>query len=71
MKYTWEEIKKQYPHQYVALSDIEYGDNKASIKKAVVKYTDKDKTYDELALLYIQGDIVLRYTTLDEDEMKL
>ena len=34
-KITWEEIKKQYPNQWVSLDDVEC-DNNGEIKSAVV-----------------------------------
>ena len=67
---TWEEIKRKYPHTYVGLTNIIYGPNNASVNKATVSYTDKDTSIDKLYLMYIKGDIKLRYTTLDEDELE-
>ena len=67
---TWEEIKNKYPHQYVGLIDVKYGINNATIDSAVVKYTSSDLSYNELINLYLQGEILLRYTTLDEDEVE-
>ncbi len=67
---TWEEIKKKYPHQYVGLTEVEYGRNKASVISAIVKYTDKNIAYNDMLLMYIRGEILLRYTTLDEDELE-
>ena len=66
---SWNEIKEKYPHQYVALTQIEYGINNATIKNAVVEYTDEDKTFEELVWMYLNGSVLLRYTTLDEDEI--
>lgn len=44
---TWREIQEKYPEQWVGLTDVEYKpDNDASIRSAIVKYTDKSK--DEL-----------------------
>lgn len=67
---TWKEIKEKYPHQYVGLTDIEYGINKATVNSAIVSFTDKDTSYEELSLKYLNGEILLRYTTLDEDELE-
>ena len=63
---TWEEIKLKYPDQWVGLIDVEYEpDNDATIKSAVVKYTDKSKS--ELTSMQIQtkGELVGVYTTPD------
>lgn len=64
---TWEEIKERYPHCNVGLKDVIYADNSNYIKQARVVCTDKDTTRDEMAMAAISGDIVMRYTTLDED----
>ena len=61
---SWEEIQKKYPDQWVGLVETEYEpDNDATIKSAVVKYTDKSKS--ELTRMQIQtnGKILGRYTT--------
>ncbi len=68
---SWAEIKGKYPHRYVGLTDIEYGINKASVLSAVVTYTDQKRSLDDLMELYLKGDILLRYTTLDEDEANI
>ena len=63
---TWEEIKEKYPDQWVGLVDVEYEpDNDATIKSAVVMFTDK--TVEELTLMQIQsnGEINAVYTTPD------
>ena len=63
---TWEEIQEKYPDQWVGLSDVEYEpDNNATIKSAIVKFTDKTK--DELTMMQVQtnGEILGRYTTPD------
>ena len=64
---TWEEIKRKYPHQNVGLVDVEMAPNKVVVKSAVVKYTDKNTDYNEMAYLALQGKLTLRYTTLDEE----
>lgn len=66
---TWEEIKEKYPHQNVGLVDIENGRNSVSVKSAVVAYTDKTNSYEELVDMAVNGKIVLMYTTMDEDEL--
>ena len=66
---TWEQIKELYPHQYVGLVGVETEGNESSVKSAIVKYTEADTSYDDMILMYIRGEIKLRYTTLDEDEI--
>ena len=63
---TWEEIQEMYPDQWVGLTEVEYEpDNDATIKAAVVKYTNKSKS--ELTRMQIQtaGAVLGRYTTPD------
>ncbi len=63
---TWEEIQEKYPDRWIGLADVEYEPgNDATIKTAVVKYTDRSK--DELTMMQIQthGKIIVRYTTPD------
>ena len=69
VRMTWEQIKKVYPHQNVGITDVVYGDNNSTIESGIVRYTDKDTPYDKLVEMAMQGEIKLRYTTLDEDEM--
>ena len=66
---TLKQIKEKYPHQYVGLVDIEHELNESDIKTAIVAYTDKEKTYNELTELAFKGKIMLMYTTSDEDEL--
>lgn len=63
---TWEQIQEKYPDQWVGLTEVEYEpDNDATIKSAIVKYTNKSKS--ELTRMQIQtnGEILGRYTTPD------
>ena len=63
---TWEQIQEKYPDQWVGLIEVEYEpDNDATIKSAVVKYTDKSK--NELTRMQIQtnGSLLGIYTTPD------
>ena len=63
---TWEEIQERYPDQWVGLVEVEYEpDNDATIKTAIVKYTDKSK--NELTRMQIQtnGNLLGIYTTPD------
>ena len=61
---TWKEIQEEYPDQWVGLADVVYyPDNNATIKSAVVKYTDRTK--DELTERMLDGEILARYTTPD------
>ena len=63
---TWQEIKEAYPHQNVGL--VERIPNHVNFDTAIVKCTDKDKTYSELLHLAFNGEIDMRYTTMDEDD---
>ena len=61
---TWREIQEKYPEQWVGLIDVKYKpDNDASIRSAIVKYTDKSK--DELTEMMLNGECISRYTTPD------
>lgn len=61
---TWEQIQEKYPDQWVGLINVEYmPDNAATIKSAVVKYTDKSK--GELTKMMLRGEVISRYTTPD------
>jgi len=68
---TWNEIKEKYPHKYVELSNIIYGANSATIAKAEVCCTSQDTKYEDMIRMYIEKKIVLRYTTMDEDDGRL
>lgn len=68
-KLTWEQIKKIYPHQNVGLSDIEYGINNATIEAGIVKCTERDTPYEKMIEMALKGEIKMRYTTLDEDDL--
>ncbi len=62
---TWAEIKRLYPHQNVGLVDIhEEPDGSTS---AIVKYAEEDMSRGEMFKRAINGEIQMRYTTLDED----
>lgn len=63
---TWKEIQEKHPDKWVGLIEVEYEpDNDATIKSAIVKYTDKSKS--ELTRMQIQtnGDLLGVYTTPD------
>lgn len=61
---TWKEIQEKYPDQWVGLTDVEYyPDNNATIKSAVIKYTNMSK--GELTRRMLNGEIISRYTTPD------
>lgn len=63
---TWEEIKEKYPDQWVGLADIEYEpESRASIKSAVVRYTNKSKTELTWIQMETKGKFIGRYTTPD------
>ena len=63
---TWKEIKRRYPHQNVGLTDIhEEPDGSTS---AIVKYVEENMSRGEMFKRAINGEIHMKYTTLDEDE---
>lgn len=64
---TWKEIVRRYPHQNVGLVEIEYGCNEATVASAVVKCTDRDTDPDDMAIMALRGEILMEYTTYDED----
>ena len=62
----WKKIVKKYPNQWVGLTEVEYEeDNDATIKTAIVKYTNKLK--DELTWMQFEtsGALIGIYTTPD------
>ena len=63
---SWDEIKTKYPHQNVGLIDCQ--PDSYDIKSAIVKYTDKDLSYQDLIKKAMLGEIHLMYTTMDEDD---
>lgn len=59
---TWDEIIKNYPDQWVGLTDVVRSDKSADIISAVLLYTDKSQT--ELVRMQLHDDnLVSRYTT--------
>ena len=64
---TWKEIVQKYPHQNVGLVDVEIGINSVDIKSVVVKCTDKDTPYAKMFRAAWNKEIVMCYTTRDED----
>ena len=63
---SWKEIKRRYPHQNVGLVDIrEEPDGSTS---AIVKYVEGNISRGEMFKRAINGEIHMKYTTLDEDE---
>lgn len=61
---TWQEIQTQYPDRWVGLIEVKYlNDDGVSIESAVVKYKDLSK--GELTKRMLDGEIISRYTTLD------
>ena len=64
---SWNEIKKEYPSQWVALVDCTMKRG-VDVVSGVVKYTERDKTSDEMACEAIKsGNLVVRYTTPEEE----
>lgn len=69
---SWNEIKSLYPAQHVGLIDVIYeDDDQMNVKSAVVKYTDKDIADGQLMLMAKRGEIVRRYTSLEESKLPL
>ena len=63
---TWEEIQEKYPDQWVGLVEVEYEpDNDATIKTAIVKYTDKSKNELTRMQIHTNGNLLGIYTTPD------
>lgn len=62
---SWREIKEKYPHQLVGMVDCKPSDT--DIESAIVKYTDKDTSYEDLVLKAFQGEINLTHTAFDEE----
>ena len=61
---TWDEIKKSYPNQNVGLINCFPDSN--NIESAIVKYTEKDISYDEMIEKAFDGEITMTFTSLDE-----
>ena len=60
---TWEMIQKKYPSQWVGLVDCDM-DRGIDVISGIVKYTENEKSSDEMALEAVQkGNLVVRYTT--------
>lgn len=68
-KLSWSDIKTLYPHQNVALTDVEYVDGTNVVKNAKVACTDKDTDLNEMRYNAIKGKYIVKYTTLDEDSI--
>ena len=64
---TIEQIRTLYPQQYVGLIDVQNKKNSNCIDSAVVKYTTKDISFDELSLKAIFGEVFMIYTTPEDD----
>ena len=69
---SWSEIKTLYPAQHVGLTDVIFEDEyQMNIKSAVVKYTDKEISDGQLMLMAQRGEIIRRYTSLEESKLLL
>ena len=62
---TLEEIIATYPHQNVGLIDCT--PNSINFDTAIVKYTDREKTYSELVRMASNGEIFFFFFSVDED----
>lgn len=58
---TWDEIEKQYPDQWVGLSNVEWEDG-ANVRSAIVEYAGKSST-EPLRRQIAGEDIETIYTT--------
>jgi hypothetical protein len=63
-KLSWEEICRLYPNQEVGLTDVEW-DNGATVKSAVVSYSERDTPKDQIVSIAIMsnGEVVSENTT--------
>ena len=61
---TWEEICNKYPHQNVGL--IKCLPDDLNIETAIVKYTEKDISYNEMIEKALDGEILMMFTSLSE-----
>ena len=69
---SWNEIKTLYPAQHVGLIDVIFEDeDQMNVKSAIVKYTDKDVSDGQLMLMAKRGEIVRRYTSLEDSQLLL
>lgn len=71
---TWAQIQQKYPHMYVGLDDVEF-EKGGMVKSAIVKYAGKKEPEYQYSgndisdfLDRLHSDLVVRYTTLDEDD---
>lgn len=63
---TWKQIKEKYPSQWVGMIDCKMKDG-INIESAIVKYTEKDMSSDQMAYETIKGNMIARYTTLNDE----
>ena len=61
---TWQQIREQYPEQYVGLSDVKWKNGTAAIESAVVVLTEKDMSSRDIAGAAVSshGRIFSEYT---------
>lgn len=66
---TWDEIVEKYPHQNVGLIDCI--PNSINFDTAIVKCSEKEKSYSELVRMAAKGEIFLMHTDINgEDDSK-
>ena len=66
MRMTWEEIVKEYPNMYVALTDVypsEY-----NIESAVVLHSEKDMSENDIMGGAFRGEWIVMGTTPEDNE---
>lgn len=60
---TWDEIVKEYPNQWVGLTEVQWSkDNNASIDSAVVSYHGLTKAETTSMMHKTKGKVIARYT---------
>ena len=67
---TWEQIVEKYPNQEVGLDAIETEGNSDIVKSAIVKYTSKDTSYEDLCIRSILGEIMMVHTSTDKKDLR-
>ncbi len=68
---TWEDIQKEYPNQFVGLTDVVWEDEEHGIiHSAVVKYNKNNISNDDLLRKAFNGEVKREYTT-PESSMQL
>ena len=60
---TWDEIQKEYPMQWVGLTDVQWDkDNNTDVESAIVSYHGLQKTEATSMMYKTKGAVIARYT---------